>query len=293
MSKQIKKARELAKGKLFLTRTEFDDAHLHQNNEKIGDLIARCMIRDLAPSLKRHPRRNKVLLIDADLGAPLSSFRARKKQFRWTIEDSGCGLVEYEPPVRITYDDFYSSGLTEKVRDATSAILKSDRAKEIVAIYAGYFTLTWGTLQAAKVSGRTPADLSIYSEDIFYALIRELGNPGAFLKATCGVDPYHYGRYLLRVAATRSQDDDKDRATPPEPFVVTKDDVTYDDTTKIGYMHELCGDRLSFHSADDQPIDIRLEGKRYAWKTWMRKCLPHAYGPDLIKLRRSSAGVFQ
>jgi len=282
-------ARKLAAGKLFLTRTEFDNAQVHQNNERIGELIARCMVRDLAPALKKHPRRNKVLLIDADLG-PVSSFRARKQHFGIELRRHDSGLAIHEQPIRISHDDFYSSGVAEKVRDATLAILKKDKDREIAAIYAGYFTLTWGAITAVKETGRTPADLSIYSEEIIYALIRELGNPFSFLKATCGVDPYHYGRYLLRVAATRSQDDDRDRAEPPEPFVLAKDDVTYDDPGKIGYMHELSQKRLSFHAGESREMDIRLEGEKYAWKPWMRQYLPHAYGPELLKARRLRDG---
>ena len=115
------------------------------------------------------------------------------------------------------------------------------------------------------------------------ALIRELGNPGSHLKATCGVDPYHYGRYLLRVAATRSEDDRLERAPAPEPFVLSKRDVTYGDCGRIGYTYDLGSRKLSFHEGDDHAIDIRLEGERYAWKHWMRQCLPFAYGPDLLR----------
>jgi hypothetical protein len=190
--------------------------------------------------------------------------------------------------VRISKDEFYSSGVADKVRAETSKILAEGEGREIVAMYTGYFSLTWGAILAARESGRTPEEFSIYSEDIIYALIRELGNPASHLKATCGVDPYHYGRYLLRVAATRGQDDRKERAPAPEPFVLTKDDVTYGDCGRIGYTYELDSRKLSFHRGDDHAIDIRLEGERYAWKPWMRRCLPLAYGPDLLRARRSA-----
>lgn len=288
-SRAIARARKLAEGRLYLTRTEFDNAQVHQNNELIGRRIAQCMARDLAPRVRRKPSRNKVLLIDADLG-PLSSFKTRNQHFRWELEDTGSGLEEYEEPIRITREDFYSSGVAEKVRAEAGKILARDKGREIVAIYTGYFSLTWGAIMAARNSARSPEELGIYSEDVIYALIRELGNPASHLKATCGVDPYHYGRYLLRVAATRAQDDRTERAPAPEPFVLTKQDVTYGDCGKIAYMHELDSRKLSFHERDDHAIDIRLEDERYAWRHWMREGLPLAYGPALLKSRRSACG---
>src|SRR5579884_622809 len=163
LNPQIEKARALATGTLFLTRTESDNAEVHQNNRAIGDLIARCMVRDLAPAISSHPHRNKVLMIDADLG-PLSSFKVRKHKFALTLEELNSGLTLLDDRVRITQDEFFSSGVVEKVRAETAAILKRDKANEITAIYAGYFSLTWGTIVAARETGRTPADLSIYSE---------------------------------------------------------------------------------------------------------------------------------
>ena len=215
---------------------------------------------------------------------------ARKRHFRRTIARAGEGLKEYPRAVRITKDEFYSSGVAEKVRAETAKILAEDKGREIIAMYTGYFSLTWGAIMAARDSGRAPGEFSIYSEDIVYALIRELGNPASHLKATCGVDPYHYGRYLLRVAATRAQDDRRERAPAPEPFVLTKRDVTYGDCDKIGYTYEIDSRKLTFHDGDDHAIDIRLEDERYAWKHWMRGCLPFAYGPDLLKSRRSHCG---
>jgi hypothetical protein len=288
-SDDIDRARELAEGRLFLTRTEYVNAQVQQDCELIGKRIAQCMARDLAGAVKKKPRRNKVLLVDAELG-DLSSFQARKRHFRRSIARAGEGLEAYARPVRITKHEFYSSGVAEKVRAETAKILAEDKDREIVAIYTGYFSLTWGAIMAARESGRTPEEFSIYSEDIVYALIRELGNPAAHLKATCGVDPYHYGRYLLRVAATRAQDDRTERAPAPEPFVLTKSDVTYGDCGKIGYTHELDSRKLSFHEGDGHAIDIRLDGERYAWKHWMRQCLPLAYGPALLKSRRSTCG---
>lgn len=286
--KEIHHARQLARGKLFLTRTEFDDAHVHQNNDEIGCLIARGMTRDLASHLKKHPHRNKVLLIDADLGLA-SSFYTRKHRFEWQLERMASSLAIHESRVPLDSEDFYSPGVVNKVHEGVASILRKDRKKEIIAIYAGYFTLTWGTILAARESRCSPEDLHIYSEDIIYALIRELGKPDSCLRATCGVDPYHYGRYLLRFAATRSQDDDRERATPPQPFLITKDDVTFGDTSRIGYTYELSPSRLSFHADQTADIDIRLEGEQFAWKPWMRQCIPHAYGPDLVKARRFQA----
>jgi hypothetical protein len=288
-SDDIDRARELAEGRLFLTRTEFVNAQVQQDSELIGKRLAQCMVRDLGGAVKKKPRRNKVLLVDAELG-DLSSFQARKRHFRRFIARAGEGLEVHPRAVRITKDEFYGSGVAEKVRAETAKILAEDAGREIVAMYAGYFSLTWGAIQAARQSGRMPEEFGIYSEDIVYALIRELGNPGSFLKATCGVDPFHYGRYLLRVAATRSQDDRTERAPAPEPFVLTKADVTYGDCGKIGYTYELDSRKLSFHAEDDHAIDIRLEGERYAWKHWMRQCLPFAYGPDLLKASRSHRG---
>jgi hypothetical protein len=288
-SDDIDRARELACGRLFLTRTEYVNAQVQQDSELIGNRIAQCMARDLAGWLKKKPRRNKVLLVDAELGE-LSSFQARKRHFRRGIARAGEGLEEYPRAVRITKEEFYSSGVAEKVRAETAKILAEDTGREIVAMYTGYFSLTWGAILAARESGRTPGEFGIYSEDIVYALIRELGNPASPLMATCGVDPYHYGRYLLRVAATRSQDDRTERAPAPEPFVLTKSDVTYGDCGKIGYSYELDSRRLSFHERDGHAIDIRLEGERYAWKHWMRGCLPLAYGPDLLKARHLHGG---
>jgi len=284
-SDDIDRARELAEGRLYLTRTEYVNAQVQQDSEQVGKRIAQCMVRDLAAAVKKRPRRNKVLLVDAELG-DLSSFQARKRHFRRSIARSGEGLEVYPRSVHITKDEFYGSGVAEKVRAETAKILAEDKGREIVAMYAGYFSLTWGAIQAARQSGRTTEEFGIYSEDIVYALIRELGNPGSFLKATCGVDPYHYGRYLLRVAATRSQDDRTERAPAPEPFVLTKADVTYGDCGKIGYTYELDSRKLSFHEVDGHAIDVRLEDERYAWKHWMRQCLPFAYGPDLLKARR-------
>jgi len=288
-SEDIDQARELAEGRLFLTRTEYVNAQVQQDSELIGKRIAQCMVRDLAGAVKKRPRRNKVLLVDAELG-DLSSFQVRKRHFRRFIKWAGEGLEVYPRAVRITKDEFYSSGVAEKVRAESAQILAEDTGREIVAMYTGYFSLTWGAIQAARQSGRTSEEFGIYSEDIVYALIRELGNPSSYLKATCGVDPYHYGRYLLRVAATRSQDDRQERASAPEPFVLTRADVTYGDCGKIGYTYELDSRKLSFHAGDDHAIDIRLEDERYAWKHWMRECLPRAYGPALLKSRRSRCG---
>jgi len=92
-------------------------------------------------------------------------------------------------------------------------------------MYTCYFSLTWGAIQAARQSGRTTEEFGIYSEDIVHARIRGLSNPSSFKKATCGVDSHHYGRYLLRGAATRGQDDRTERAPALEPFVLTKVDV--------------------------------------------------------------------
>lgn len=288
-SDDIDRARELADGRLFLTRTEFVNAQVQQDSELIGKRIAQFMVRDLAGEARKRPGANKVLLVDAELG-DLSSFQTRKRHFRRSLKKSGSGLEEYRQQVRITRDEFYSSGVAEKVRAETVKILERDEGREIIAIYTGYFSLTWGAIMAARDSGRTPEEFSVYSEDIVYALIRELGNPSSHLKATCGVDPYHYGRYLLRVAATRAGDDRKERAAMPEPFLVAKADVTYGDCGKIGYTHELDSRKLSFHQGDDHAIDIRLEDERFAWKHWMRQCLPFAYGPDLLKSRRSVRG---
>jgi hypothetical protein len=248
-SDDIDRARELAEGRLFLTRTEYVNAQVQQDSELIGKRIAQCMARDLAGAVKKRPRRNKVLLVDAELG-DLSSFQARKRYFRRNIARAGEGLELYPRAVRITKDEFYSSGVAEKVRAETANILAEDTGREIVAMDTGYFSLTWGAIRAARESGRTTEEFSLYSEDIVYALIRELGNPASFLKATCGVDPYHYGRYLLRVAATRAQDDRRERSPAPEPFVLTKQDVTYGDCGKIGYTYELDSRKLSFHEKD-------------------------------------------
>ena len=288
-SDDIDRARELAEGRLFLTRTEYVNAQVQQDSELVGKRLAQCMVRDLAGSVKKSPRRNMVLLVEAELG-DLSSFAARKRHFRRAIERAGKGLEIYPRTVRITKEEFYSSGVAEKVRTETAKLLAEDKGREILAMYTGYFSLTWGALQAARESGRTAEELAIYSEDVVYAIIRELGNPGCHLRATCGVDPYHYGRYLLRVAATRSEDDRKERAPAPEPFVLSKRDVTYGDCGKIGYTCELDSRKLSFHEGDDHAIDVRLEGERYAWKHWMRSGLPFAYGPDLVRSRTKNPG---
>ena len=73
-SDDIDRARQLAEGRLFLTRTEFVNAQVQQDSELIGKRIALCMVCDLAGAVKKTPRRNKVLLVDAELG-DLSSFR--------------------------------------------------------------------------------------------------------------------------------------------------------------------------------------------------------------------------
>ena len=157
--KDVHRARQLARGRLFLTRTEFDDAHVHQNNDEIRCLIARGMTRDLTPHLKKHPHRNKVLLIDADLGAA-SSFCRRKLRFEWQLEEMASPLAIHESRVRLDSEQFYSPGVVNKVHEEVAAKLRKDRKKEIIAIYAGYFTLTWGAILAARDSRRGPEDFT-------------------------------------------------------------------------------------------------------------------------------------
>lgn len=81
--------------------------------------------------MKKRSRRNKVLLVDAELG-DLSSFQARKRRFRRSIARAGEGLELYPRPVRITKDEFYGSGVAEKVRAETARILAEDKGREIV-----------------------------------------------------------------------------------------------------------------------------------------------------------------
>lgn len=65
-----------------------------------------------------------------------------------------------------------------------------------------------------------------------------------------------------KAAATRGQDDRKERAPVPEPFVLTKADVTCGDCGQVGDADELDSRKLSFHEKDARSAPPRPTAHR-------------------------------
>ncbi|MGE3818448.1 MAG: hypothetical protein AB7I30_03370 [Isosphaeraceae bacterium] len=261
---------------LFLTTTGYDRSLVHQNNQAIGERIADELDRDLAGRVKRN--RREVLVIRVDLPRDTSPINSRKYYFESRLETLG-RLAVAGIDVRLTEDEFYGDHAAALVRERVCQVLKANPG--IVAVYAGYHGLAEGTLQALSDLKIRREAVSVYGDELTYPMLLLLSDPASHLVGICGIDAYHYGRYLLRIAATRSnpdQDRERERCPLPEPVYVTEADIAPSDSRSVRYPWQI--------EQRFPEIDVRLDDCKYRWELWMRGPAGGCYGPDLRQRHR-------
>ena len=100
-------------------------------------------------------------------------------------------------------------------------------------------------------SGKIPR---VFAADLTPALFELMREPDAPLEAICGVDPYAYGRLVMRAAADARSESNK-IAVPV--VLVTRDEILKQDIR--GYVQLL----------DEHPC-LELDDDVFAWQPWMR-----------------------
>jgi hypothetical protein len=267
-----------------ITTVGNEQSNVHQNNEKIAQLLYHQMITDV---VKCEPGRSArgVLIIRMDQSTGVISnnaFTVRMIALELLIErDEILNLKEKQ--IWLTPDEIFGPNVADIVKERVKEFFMGlegtqliEENNDVFAIYAQTSLVGLGALRAVADIQKiiTSFNISIYCEYISPFLLRWLGNPELPLCAIAGCDPFHYGRYVLRasVFGHNHENQSDHHHTPIEPFLITRELVLPNEEnpdTNIGYMIEI-PDKLRSSYPE---MDFRLEGDKFAWQRWMREAI--------------------
>lgn len=237
------------------------------------------MNRDFGGQALPPPR--KVVLVGSGLGPEIGvasgdAFSVRQAALKQELTNGG--ILSLGPEIKLSRDQMFGIRVDSFVKDKLVTILRKDATKKhICAIHAQTSLVGLGALRAVVDRGRN-SDIKVYCEYVSPFLLRWLLNPTSPLQAISGSDPFHYGRFTLRAAVIRV---DQNVGFPPiEPFLITREIAEPSSSNfdaSIGYMVEISEKLRRKHPG----LDLELNDVRYAWQPWMKLHMKDAYGPDL------------
>jgi hypothetical protein len=247
MSPEIYRARQYIvdqhEGRLFITTVGHNGSDIRLRNEEVGAKLAGRMLKDLAATSQLE---GKVVIFGASHKDkdPADAHRVRRKSFRNTVngrrtekDRPGYGhrleLPDHPELPDLDRDLIFDPMASWEMKKRLLDYLNSPAGPEVRAVYSQTTLLTLGAAQAIQEAGRP--DILLYAEYISPSLLRWLRDENWPLAAVCGVDPYHYGRLVLRVAATRTEDVLRPIVIPP--VLIGREDVRGDQ--RLTYMVEL------------------------------------------------------
>jgi hypothetical protein len=255
--------------KMPLTDVGYDRATVAINSEALGKQMAK-QIRDDAGKEAAEGKRVAVIPTDVDgYGDP---YKARRDWLEESLRNWGLTVV----PTRwsINRADLLGVASATVSEGTLVPLLRND--PDIVAVYVHTTRMAVGAVHALRVAKRE--DVRLYADYLSPTTLTMLADERSPMAGVTLVDPYHYGRYALRVAVTR-RDEDEAKVRIPVPRILTKKDVLREgETSGLCFMAELM--------ARFPELDLGLEGERYSWEPWMAQRLHGLDGPTLLSVRQ-------
>jgi hypothetical protein len=266
-----------------ITTVGFDKSYVKQDNYKIGALLGE---RAIADARENGRESGTVVVIGTDKVGTGDPFVNRRRHFMQHIRHGGDDFVVKETAY-ITCNELFSLVSARKAEQALVQFLEDDRNdRKIFAVYVHTTTMMDGVLNALRMFQRS-GDVKVYVDYLSSTVLKLLADQDSPITAAICVDPFHYGRLVFRVAASRTAPREQDLCDTVPPTLITKKEVMESTIARphstgcpgICYMAEL---PFLFPERD-----ICLEDRaKYAWKDWMEKRLENSFGPTLRERRR-------
>jgi hypothetical protein len=269
---------------MSITPIGYDRAFVRQDNEAMGVLMGDCVVADAKSSPPEH-RPDTVVVVSTELVVDAGDpYEHRRRRFIQRVRRGGFVVKE---AAQVSRDDLYGIAAARRAEESLSQLLADDRdRRKIFAVYTHTTTMMDGVLNALRDFQRT-GDVRVYVDYLSPTVLKMLADPHSPVKAAICVDPFHYGRLVFRVAASRTAILEPIFCDPIHPTLLTEKE-----SLECTVPHPCRSRRPGICYMAELPAlfpdrDICLEDEKYAWKEWMEDRLARgrAFGPNLRSRR--------